>query len=142
MSIQSDQLKHRTMQFALDVLRLIDAFPRSASGDLLGRQLAKSATSVAANYRATCVARSRAEFIAKLGLVFEETDESEFWLDVALRKDLGDKQAADALRQEAIELRAIFGRSLGTARKNATTLKSSNPQIPKSPKILNNQITK
>ena len=126
MSIQSDQLKQRTMQFALDVLRLIDAFPRSISGDLLGRQLAKSATSAAANYRATCVARSRAEFIAKLGLVFEETDESEFWLDVSIRKSLGDKQMVAALHKEALELRAIFGRSLGTARQNSTMLKSNN----------------
>jgi four helix bundle protein len=83
MSIESEQLKQRTMQFALDVLRLVDTFPRSTAGDLVGRQLAKSATSVAANYRATCVARSRAEFIAKLGVVFEESDESEFWLDVS-----------------------------------------------------------
>jgi len=79
------------MQLALDVLRLVDGFQRSTAGDLVGRQLAKSATSVAANYRATCVARSRAEFIAKLGVVFEEVDESEFWLDVALRKGLGHK---------------------------------------------------
>jgi len=77
------------------------------------------------NYRATCVARSRAEFIAKLGLVFEEIDESEFWLDVSIRKGLGDKQMADGLHKEAIELRAIFGRSLSTARKNSTILKSS-----------------
>jgi four helix bundle protein len=119
MSLQSEQLKQRTMQFALDVLRLVDTFPRSTGGDLVGRQLAKSATSVAANYRATCVARSRAEFIAKLGVVFEEIDESEFWLDVSSRKGLSEKQETDRLRKEAIELRAIFGRSLGTARANS-----------------------
>ena len=106
------------MQFALDVLRLIDALPRSTAGDLVGRQLAKAATSVAANYRATCVARSRAEFIAKLGVVFEEIDESEFWLDVALRKSLGERKEVGRLHKESIELRAIFGRSLGTARTN------------------------
>src|SRR6266542_4142248 len=103
------------MQFALDVLRLVDAFPRSIAGDLVGRQLAKAATSVAANYRASCVARSRAEFIAKLGVVFEEVDESEFWLDVAMRQGLGDPKGRERLRAESIELRAIFGRSLGTA---------------------------
>jgi four helix bundle protein len=119
MSVQSDQLKQRTMQFALDVLGLVDAFPRSIAGDLVGRQLAKSATSVAANYRATCVARSRAEFIAKLGVVFEEIDESEFWLDVAMRKSIGDRSASEHLRVESTELRAIFGRSLGTARANS-----------------------
>jgi four helix bundle protein len=107
------------MQFALDVLRLVDSFPRSVAGDLTGRQLAKSATSVAANYRATCVARSRAKFIAKLGIVFEESDESVFWLDILVRNGLGDLSETDRLHKEAIELRAILGRSLGTARANA-----------------------
>jgi four helix bundle protein len=80
---------------------------------------------ISANYRATCVARSRAEFIAKLGLVFEEIDESEFWIDISIRKCLGEKQMADGLHEEAIELRAMFGRSLSTARRNSTMLKSS-----------------
>jgi len=62
--------------------------------------------------------RSRAEFIAKLGVVFEEVDESEFWLDVVFRRGLGDRNDTDRLHREAIELRAIFGRSLGTARAN------------------------
>jgi four helix bundle protein len=119
MSAQSDQLKIRTMQFALDVLGLIDGFPRTIVGDVVGRQLAKCATSVAANYRATCVARSRAEFIAKLGVVFEEIDESEFWLDVSRRRDLGVKATAAGLGAEAMELRAIFARSVGTARSNS-----------------------
>jgi four helix bundle protein len=118
-SIQSEQLKERTMRFALDVLCLVDTFPRTIAGDLVSRQLAKSATSVAANYRATCVARSRAEFIAKLGVVFEEADESEFWLDVARRKGLGERTETERLHLEACELRAIFGRSLGTARANS-----------------------
>lgn len=112
------------MQFALDILRLVDTFPRSTAGDLVGRQLAKAATSVAANYRATCVARSRAEFIAKLGVVFEESDESEFWLDVSLRKPLGNPKEVDRLHKESSELRAIFGRSLGTARANNKISKS------------------
>ena len=119
MSIQSEQLKERAMRFGLDVLCLIDTFPRTIAGDLVSRQVAKSATSVAANYRATCVARSRAEFIAKLGLVFEEADESEFWLDVARRKPFGDRKDVERLHLEARELRAIFGRSLGTARANS-----------------------
>ena len=114
------------MQFALDVLRLVDTFSRSTAGDLVGRQLAKAATSVAANYRATCVARSRAEFIAKLGVVFEESDESEFWLDVSLRKPLGNQKEVDRLHKESIELRAILGRSLGTARANNKISKSMN----------------
>lgn len=114
------------MQFGLDVLRFVDTFYRSIAGDLVGRQLAKSATSVAANYRATCVSRSRPEFIAKLGIVFEEIDESEFWVTVALRKGVGDRDQAERLHREAIELRAIFGRSLGTARANNAMSKSNN----------------
>jgi four helix bundle protein len=119
MSYQSEQLKDRTMRFALDVLRLIDNFPRSVAGDVVSRQLARSATSVASNYRATCNARSRAEFVAKLGIVVEESDESEFWLDVTFRKALVDPVETERVRDEAAQLRAIFGKSLGTARANA-----------------------
>jgi len=126
MSIQSEQLKERTMQFALDVLRLVDAFPRTTAADVIARQVARSATSVASNYRATCNARSRAEFIAKLGIVVEESDESEFWLDMCLRKPLPGGSGTDRLRREAVELRSIFAKSLGTARANARLAKSPN----------------
>jgi four helix bundle protein len=127
MSAQSERLKQRTLQFGLDVLGLVDGFPRTTAGDLVGRQLAKAATSVAANDRATCAARSRAEFTAKLGLVFEEIDESEFWLDIAVR--IGDVPESERLHSESVELRAIFGRSLGTVRANSqrTPVKSANP---------------
>jgi four helix bundle protein len=125
MSLQSEQLKARTMQFALDVLRLLDTFPATTAGDVVGRQLAKCATSVAANYRATCNARSRVEFVAKLGLVVEESDESEFWLDVIGRKGLAEPDETARLRVEARECRAIFGKSLGTARANLRLAKAS-----------------
>jgi four helix bundle protein len=127
MSLQSEQLKARTMQFALDVLRLVDTFPQTIAGDVVGRQLAKCATSVAANYRGTCNARSRAEFIAKLGIVVEESDESEFWLDISGRKGLAEAKETQRLHIEAAECRAIFGKSLRTARANlrlANTSKS------------------
>jgi four helix bundle protein len=128
MSTQSEQLKERTMQFSLGVLRIIDDFPRSIAGDVVARQLARSATSVAANYRATCNARSRAEFIAKLGIVVEESDESEFWLDTCLRRRLCATADVQRLQSEARELRAIFAKSLGTARANARLGKSINQQ--------------
>ena len=127
MSNQSEQLKERTMQFALDILRLIDGFPRTIAGDVVAGQLARSATSVASNYRATCNARSRAEFIAKLGIVVEESDESEFWLDLTLRKTLLTPDGPVRLRDEAKELRAIFGKSLGTARANQRLARSRAP---------------
>src|SRR5882724_5378314 len=104
MSSQSEELKERTRQFALDILRLVDEFPRTVAADVIARQLARSATSVASNYRATCNARSRAEFIAKLGIVVEESDESEFWLDTCLRKPIDLRNSAGRLRQEACEL--------------------------------------
>ena len=117
------------MQFALDVLRLVDAFPRSVAADVVGNQLARCATSVASNYRGTCNARSRAEFIAKLGIVVEESDESEFWLDLTQRKALVDSAQSESLRHEAVELRAIFGKSLGTARANVRVARLGNQSI-------------
>jgi four helix bundle protein len=96
--------------------------------------LAKCATSAAANYRATCNARSRAEFIAKLGVVVEESDESEFWLDVSGQKGLAEARQTERLRIEAGECRAIFGKSLGTAHANFNLAKIS--------KSTNNKITK
>ncbi|MBI4484479.1 MAG: four helix bundle protein [Acidobacteria bacterium] len=119
MSVQSEALKERSMKFAVAVLRLIDNLPRSVSGDVIGRQLAKSATSVASNYRATCNARSRAEFIAKLGVVVEEADESVGWLELIVRAKMLSTESVLAARNEAMELRAIFSKSLGTARANS-----------------------
>ena len=118
MSVQSEQLKDRTMSFSITVLRLVDKLPTTASGQVIGRQLAKSATSVGANYRGSCIARSRAEFVAKLGVVVEEADESLYWLDVILKGKLLGEHLVMPVRTEAFELRAIFGKSLGTARAN------------------------
>jgi four helix bundle protein len=119
MSTQSEALKQRTFQFALDVLDLVDSFPQKTSGFVVGRQLAKAATAVAANYRATCVARSRAEFLAKLGVVVEEADESEMWTGISEIKGFGKKSEATRLHAEATALMKIFAKSLGTARANS-----------------------
>ena|SRR5947207_22755 len=108
MSTESERLKERTMKFAVIVLRLVDKFPPTASGQAVGRQLAKSATSVGANYRGCCNARSRAEFIAKLGIVVEETEESTHWLDVTIQAQLLPTGDVIPARAEALELRAIF----------------------------------
>ncbi len=132
MSVQSEALKQRTMAFSIAILRLVDRLPRTASGEIVGRQLAKSATSVGANYRASCTARSRAEFIAKLGIVVEEADESVYWLDLILHVGFLPPTDVRGVHAEACELRAIFGKSVGTARLNSSN-SSSRP---------NNQITK
>jgi four helix bundle protein len=119
MSEQSEAFKERTMLFAISVLRLIDKFPDAVGARVIAYQLAKSATSVGANYRAVCNARSRAEFIAKLGTVVEEAEESTYWLQIVNRLQLVSGPDAPAALQESIELRAIFSRSAGTARANA-----------------------
>jgi len=124
MSIQSDQLKERTMSFSITVLRAIDKLPRTPSGDVVARQLAKSATSVSSNYRAACICRSRREFIAKLGVVLEEADESVYWMDVILRAGLLVGADTESIRSEALQLRAIFARSVATARANYSIAKS------------------
>jgi four helix bundle protein len=139
MSTQSDQLKERTLQFALDVLGLIDTFPRSIAADAVARHLAKSAPSVAANYRGTCNARSRKEFIAKLGVVVDESDESDLWLTITSRMQFAKPTDARRFCQEAMELRAIFGKSLGTARANAKLAKQRRKQRAATS---NDQITK
>ena len=76
------ELLQRTKQFALRVLKLVDHLPTSAAGRAIGNQLVRSGTSVGANYRAACRARSRAEFAAKIGVVAEEADESVYWLEL------------------------------------------------------------
>src|SRR5690606_25030847 len=78
--MNADELQERTRQFALRVIKLVDALPNTASGRAIGNQLVRSAMSTAANYRAARRGRSRKEFIAKIGVVVEEIDESEFWL--------------------------------------------------------------
>ncbi len=119
MSEQSEALKARTMSFASNVLRLIDKFPQTQSARVIAYQLAKCSTSVGANYRAACNGRSRAEFMAKLGIVVEEAEESVYWLEIVNRLQLVPGPETPELFKESIELRAIFSRSLGTARANA-----------------------
>ncbi len=118
MSEQSEALKARTTTFAVAVLGQIDAFPRTPGALTVARQLAESATSEAANYRAACTARSRREFISKLCIVNEEADESVFWLEVTRRTGYRDPGEVSPLEREAVELRAILARSLATARSN------------------------
>jgi four helix bundle protein len=77
-----DDLKKRRKAFDLRILKLVAALPKTVAGRTIGNQLARSGTSVAANYRASCRARSKAEFIARLGVVEEEADESALWLEL------------------------------------------------------------
>jgi four helix bundle protein len=112
----SKELKDRTKRFAVAVIALCRELPPTLDGRRLGGQLIDAATSVAANYRAACRARSRAEFIAKLGIVLEESDESLFWLELMVDANLVTKPRAERLLKEADELTAIFTTSLKTAK--------------------------
>jgi four helix bundle protein len=116
MSEQAERLKQRTMRFALDVCELIQQLPAHEPGPTVKRQLAKAATSVAFNYRATCRARSHAEFTAKIGLVAEESDETQGWLEFIEAAHLVVSPALSRLLQESSELSGIFSASVGTAR--------------------------
>jgi four helix bundle protein len=114
----SVELKERSKQFALRVITLVDALPNSAAGRTLGNQLIRSGTSVGANYRAASRARSKAEFIAKIGTVVEESDESASWLELIIEGKLIRPAKVQPLLEEANELTAIFNASRITAVKN------------------------
>jgi four helix bundle protein len=105
----------RTKQFALRIMKLVGALPKTIQGRAIGGQLMRSGTSVAANYRAACRARSKAEFIAKLGTVEEEADESAFWLELIIEGELLPASQVQPLLTEAGELVAITAASKKTA---------------------------
>lgn len=112
-------LKARTKEFSLRVLRLVDALPRTLAGRALGSQLVRSGTSVGANYRAACRGKSKADFIAKLGTVEEEADESAFWMELIIEDELLPREKVLALLREAEELTAIMTASRKTAKDRA-----------------------
>ena len=117
-------LQARTKSFALRVLKLIDCLPRTAGGRIVADQLGRAGTSVAANYRAVCRGRSKAEFIAKLGTVEEEADESAFWIEFARDAGLVPAKKVDDLLDEATQLTRIMAASRLTARNNSVNRKS------------------
>ncbi|MCP4345387.1 MAG: four helix bundle protein [Desulfobacterales bacterium] len=112
------ELKDRTKQFALRIIKLVNALPKSMESQVIARQLLRSGTSVGANYRAACRGRSKNEFIAKLGIVEEEADESAFWLELIIESGLMKKELVIPLLKEADELTAIIVTSRISARKN------------------------
>jgi four helix bundle protein len=109
-------LRDRTKRFALRILKLCDALPKTDGARAIGRQLLRSGTSVAANYRAAGRARSRAEFVARMGVVVEEADESVFWLELLVESGMIPKARLDDLVAEANKLLSIFVASQKTAR--------------------------
>ena len=115
-TVNSEALKQRTKQLALVVIRLCRTLPQSAEGRIISRQLLRSATSVAANYRAVCRARSTADFTSKLGLVLEEADETLFWLELLVDAGIARRDQITLPLDEANQLVSIFVASLRTVK--------------------------
>ena len=112
----AEELRNRTKKFAIRIVRLFKALPKATEAQIIGKQLLRSGTSVGANYRAVCRARSKAEFVARVGIVAEEADESVFWLEILEETKIFNAKQLQEILKEAKELAAIFSASQKTAR--------------------------
>src|SRR5215212_1980680 len=111
-----EELKERTIVFAVRVLKFADALPNTASGRTISNQVARSGCSVAANYRAALRGKSRADFVNKITIVLEEADETDVWIEIAKRRGLVTEKRVRGLQLEAVELTKIFNATRVTAR--------------------------
>jgi four helix bundle protein len=116
--VDKEEMKRRTKRFALRIVRLVEALPRGRTADVLGRQLLRSGTSVGANYRAACRAKSTADFISKMGTVEEEADESVYWMELLVEAGVVKADLIESLMKEGDELLAITVSSIKTTRKH------------------------
>ena len=116
---EAEKLRLRSKEFAYDVVRLVRNLPTTAEAKVIGGQLLRSGMSVAANYRATCRSRSRAEFISRIGIVIEEADESLFWLEALSEMGIVRGTLIETLLGECEQLVSIFVASQRTARRLA-----------------------
>ena len=114
--MDQDEVKARTKAFALRTLRLTELLPMTGAAGVIGKQLLRSGTSVGANYRAACRAKSTADFVSKLGTVEEEADECAYWMELLIEAELVKQDQLSPLMQEAHELAAIVVASIKTAR--------------------------
>ena len=111
-------MKNRTKVFAIEILKLVEALPKTSTAKIITNQIVRCVTSVASNYRSACRARSKAEFIAKLGIVEEEADETLFWLELTEESGILPSDYLQVLKQEANEITAIVVASCKSARAN------------------------
>jgi four helix bundle protein len=118
MGMDEKELKNRTKEFAHRSVKLALALPKGQLGNHIAGQLIRCSTSVAANYRASCLAQSKASFISKISIALEEADEAVFWLEFVIDENLIDEVRVESLLIEADELKAIFYSSRKTARRN------------------------
>lgn len=119
--MRNDNLKGQTKKFALEVIRLTQSLPRDRASDVLGNQWLRAGTSVGANYRSACRAKSRADFISKMGTVEEEADESTYWMELMSEANLIREQQIHALFTEADELLSLVVSSINTAKRNQSS---------------------
>ena len=113
-----DQMKQRTREFAVKVIQAVENLPRTTPSMVIGRQIIRSATSVGANYRSACRARSKPDFISKLAVAEEESDETQYWLELLHDLRLIDVDIFRSMHQEADELTRILASSGKTAKGN------------------------
>lgn len=116
-NLNQNYLKERTKRFALEVIRLVEKLPKGRIADILGRQLLAAGTSVGANYRAACRARSSLDFISKMGIVEEEADESIYWMELLIDCGLIRKDDVNHLLNETNQILAMTVSSIRTARR-------------------------
>jgi four helix bundle protein len=116
--MNTEAFKKRTKAYALRVIKLVDSLPNTRAGRVVGDQLLRAGTSVGANYRAAARGRSRADFIAKMGIVEEECDESLYWMELLIEDGLVDEERLDDLMAEGEEILAMTVSSIRTARAN------------------------
>jgi four helix bundle protein len=116
-AITPEIMKDRTKKFAKNIIYLCRKLPKNREGYLIGNQIFRSSTSVASNYRAACRGRSKAEFIAKMGIVEEEADETLFWLEVIEEVEIFNRDSISPLMRECNEILSIVVSSINTARK-------------------------
>jgi four helix bundle protein len=114
--MDAEELKKRTRIFALNIIRLVQSFPYQNATNIIGRQLLSCGTSVGANYRAACRAKSGADFVVKLKIVEEECDEAVYWMELLAAMQLGNTASIEALTEEAGQILSIVIASIKTAR--------------------------
>ena len=116
--MDAEEMKKRTKAFALCVIRLVEGLPSNKIANILCKQLLRSGTSVGANYRSACRAKSQADFIAKMGIVEEEADECMYWMELLIDAGITNKKNVKPLLEEANQIVAITVTSIKTARMN------------------------
>lgn len=123
--MQNEDLKNRTKVFALEIIKLYSTLPKNAEAQIIGKQILRSGTSVGANYREGCRARSIQEFVAKLGICLQELEETTYWLELLVDSGLVKHDVIISVLRESNELTAIFVSSINTVKSKKSRMQNS-----------------